>query len=734
MRRFVQLRKVEKDLRRVEAVFSSNNAPSSDPNSPIPTEDTSFIEAPPEMPSDELVGLFYKHGQWIKRDQIDFKKFDMAVEGGLPKPDSAALDSGRSGYSPVERLQVWTASFKNPKITICIPSKDRLDLLMPCLLSLERTTRGCPVEVIIGDTASTPQTFRFYREIGIPVVRFQTPFNFSNVCNSLASAAHGEYVLFLNNDTAAMTDGWPEILLRRVRGSEEVVGAVLVYPNGNRIQHAGLEILQHSDGHIYSAHTGANKSLDDLKNLDFEKAIAATGAFLFMHKKTFFRLGGFDVAFRFELNDADFCIRARQAGIPVSVCQEITFSHRESASRKDAYVYPEKEWRYFVGRCGTAVKEWQADRDVSPRLDKGRVLIVDDHIPDPSGGLHFPRTREFIRLLLLLNCRVSFLPMSSREAKQPWTNLWLDEGIDVVTNSANFMEFVRERAGYYDTIIVSRPHNFKKVHGFLRSHFPSAFVIYDSEALFFIRDELRAKTLGLNPAKAEEEGRAELDLMSRADRVIAVSSAEKHTILKRRPDLAGKVSVWGHSLPLRPTPASFHERSGLLFVGNLNEGNPNEDAIVHFTQTVYPKIRQALGCALTIVGSTPSPAVLRLASDSVRVTGFVPAEEMVGYYNSCRVFIVPHRFASGIPWKLHEAMSFGIPAVVTPLIGGQLILNGSEALIGKLPGEFVEKTIRLYNDPELWGSVRAKGLELVQKTCDPDIMRGELKNILMVRR
>lgn len=735
MQRFVQLRRVEPDLYRVEAVFFSPKYAGSEDES----GEVISVEAPAGKMGDELSRLMYRSGKWISPgadSETRLPPKPLPVLDPSPFVSDPTCEVGSKvppwvGYPPIDRLRAWIASWKHPKISILIPNFNKLDLLMPCLQSLERTTRGYSVEVIIGDTGSSPQTLRFYHEIGIPLVRCSLPFNFSKVCNALASAARGEYVLFLNNDTSAVTDGWPGILLRR--GREEIVGAVLVYPKTNKIQHAGLEMLQHDDGHIYSAHTGVHKPLEVLGSLDTERAIAVTGAFLFMPRKTFVRLGGFDVAFRFELNDADLCIRARQAGISVSVCKEVTFVHYESASRAGAYVYPEKEWRYFVGRCGTAVKEWQAGQYVTPRLDKGRVLIVDDHIPDPSGGLHFPRTREFIRLMLMLNCRVSFFPTASREAKQPWTNIWLGEGIDVVTNVDNFLDFSRERAGYYDTIIVSRPHNFKKVHALIRVHFPSAFVIYDSEALFFVRDRLRAKTLGLNPAKAEEEGKIELELMSRSDRVISVSSAEKHTIVTRRPDLAGKVFVWGHSLPLRPTPAPFHERRGILFVGNLNEGNPNEDAIVHFVQTIYPKIRQALGCALTIVGSSPSAKVLRLASDSVRVTGFVPESEMVAYYNNSRVFVVPHRFAAGIPWKLHEAMSFGIPAVVTPLIGSQLILDGTEALIARLPDEFVEKTIRLYNDPAIWSSVRAKGLDLVRRTCSPDTMRGELRKILMVR-
>ena len=60
-------------------------------------------------------------------------------------------------------------------------------------------------------------------------------------------------------------------------------------------------------------------------------------------------------------------------------------------------------------------------------------------------------------------------------------------------------KFARERAGYYEALIVSRPHNMHRAASILRRRFPNAPLIYDAEALYFVREELRAVVLGTKP-------------------------------------------------------------------------------------------------------------------------------------------------------------------------------------------------------------------------------------------
>src|SRR4029077_8904830 len=109
----------------------------------------------------------------------------------------------------------------------------------------------------------------------------------------------------------------------------------------------------------------------------------------------------------------------------------------------------------------------------------------------------------------------------------------------------------------YDALIVSRPHNMHRAAGTLRRYFPDAPLIYDAEALYFVREELRAVALGRNPDSVASRGQRGLEttLLRAADLVIAVSEHEHDMIVSLAPELAERVFVWGHPAPLRPTPS-----------------------------------------------------------------------------------------------------------------------------------------------------------------------------------
>ncbi len=95
--------------------------------------------------------------------------------------------------------------------------------------------------------------------------------------------------------------------------------------------------------------------------------------------------------------------------------------------------------------------------------------------------------------------------------------------------------------------------------------------------------------------------------------------------------------------------------------------------------------RSSLACPAHCAGvsgnaipSLPSKPSSRRASDSIVVTGYVP--DLADYYQSCRVFVAPLRFGAGISYKLTEAMSHGIPSVVSPLVAEGLMLTDGDSM------------------------------------------------------
>src|SRR6185437_11232589 len=118
-----------------------------------------------------------------------------------------------------------------------------LDLLVPCLLSLTRTT-GCS-EILIADSGSSCDTLSFYDDIKIKYVQVEGPFNFSKSCNRVAEAAEGELLLFLNSDTESLTADWEKTLIEF--HGKGVTGAPLVYKS-RTLQHVGVEAYKVEPG------------------------------------------------------------------------------------------------------------------------------------------------------------------------------------------------------------------------------------------------------------------------------------------------------------------------------------------------------------------------------------------------------------------------------------------------------------------------------------------------------
>jgi glycosyltransferase involved in cell wall biosynthesis len=210
--------------------------------------------------------------------------------------------------------------------------------------------------------------------------------------------------------------------------------------------------------------------------------------------------------------------------------------------------------------------------------------------------------------------------------------------------------------------------------------------------------------------------------------VISVSDAERAIFTKNG---VHPVHVLGHAIRPSPTPQTFENREGLLFVGALRLGTPNVDSVIWLVEEILPLIHARLGTKVpvTIVGVCDSERVWKLASDTIRVTGAV--EDLREYYNGARVFVAPTRYAAGIPHKIHETAAYGLPAVVTPLLASQLgWTDGCEISVAEDTEGFADRCVRLYQQKDEWGCLRKNALARVEKDCSVEVFKDRLARIL----
>ncbi len=357
-----------------------------------------------------------------------------------------------------------------------------------------------------------------------------------------------------------------------------------------------------------------------------------------------------------------------------------------------------------------------------------KLLFADMQVPAPEKGAGNPRAHEMIFAIKNLGHELTVYPHTVKTLPENRKNEYRDFGVGIITEERDL--FAPQNRNRYDIVIVSRPDVFAAVRGRMREHFPKAALVYDAEALFSEREILKNRIFGrldLIP-EAEKSLAWEFKLARKADYVVSVSNLEMRKMRER--GAVTNISVWGQPFEPQPGSRGFEQRAGLFFAGGyLVPESPNEHALVYFTREIFPAVNRRLACGFRIAGMDPCASIKALGSPSIKVLGYVP--DLGPEYDSARIFVVPHLFSAGIPAKLFETMSRGLPAVVSRHIAEQLQVETEDLfLIASSPAEFSEKICRLYRDRELWEKLRKNSLRYITENCSPEKMRKTMALIL----
>jgi GT2 family glycosyltransferase len=226
-----------------------------------------------------------------------------------------------------------------PIASIIIPTRDRWDLLGPCLESLKYTDWPTEhLEIIVVDNGSTESlTMKMLAEAEktnlIRVIRDDLQFNWSRLNNLAARESRGELLIFLNNDTEVMDNGWlKKLAAHALRPGTGAVGCKLLYPD-RTVQHGGVIAgIQGVAGH---AHLFVQANEGGYRNLAIttHEVSAVTGACLAVTRANFDAVSGFNENFRVAFNDIIFCFDLHMLGRRNVYVADSLFIHHESKSR-----------------------------------------------------------------------------------------------------------------------------------------------------------------------------------------------------------------------------------------------------------------------------------------------------------------------------------------------------------------------------------------------------------------
>jgi GT2 family glycosyltransferase len=256
----------------------------------------------------------------------------------------------------------------NPRVSIIIPTRDRVEMLRQCIESIRKKSTYRNYGIVVVDNASREQeTLDYLSSLKGKVIRYPHDFNYAKIVNLAAREADGSVLIFLNNDTEVISPEWIEAMLEHGQRPEvAAVGARLFYPDG-RVQHEGI-IIGLGGGSAGNVDHGGYFGLGEC----IHNCSAVTGACLLTRSSLFWELGGFDERLRVAFNDVDFCLRAQQKGYRIVYTPFATLYHHESASRGS--LHPGEDEKLFRTRWGNPGE--YRDPYYNPNLDLRRPFNI----------------------------------------------------------------------------------------------------------------------------------------------------------------------------------------------------------------------------------------------------------------------------------------------------------------------------------------------------------------------
>ncbi|HEY4472550.1 MAG TPA: glycosyltransferase [Stellaceae bacterium] len=725
--------------RRTGAAEISPTKPSpTKPGAPAPVvEQPSRAEpvpAPPRRDGREQLADFLRSefgGDTLERVRGYFGIIDALAPDAEPALRREHLDS------LTERLRLLSKAADDGRpidASIVIPVFNSIGYTIACVLSLLEHGANSRFEIIIADDASSDETAAVFGAIGgvVRCVTQETNQGFSGNCNRAAREARGRYVALLNNDTFVL-EGWLDELLAPFECFSGVglTGSKLLMPDGT-LQEAGGIIWRDASGWNFGRTQDPTlPEFNYVKDVDY-----VSGASLAVPKAVWDEIGGFDERYRpayFEDSDLAFTLRAK--GLRTLYAPGSALIHHEGVSNGTDLAAGIKA--YQVTNTPKFIEKWQDvlatehfpnGEEVFLARDRSRqkkhMLVIDHYVPQPDRDAGSRTLFSYIKMFVEGGLQVSFWPDNLYRDKD-YLKALQDLGVEVLYGSqlvGRFPEWITERGRYLDYVFLSRAHVAINYIDHIRDQ-SAAKLLYYGHDLAYERLKQEYALTGKTKIKEEIDYWYELEqkIWRKTDVLYYPAQEEVEAVEDAAPDkTVRKFSIYVYPesdiaearvrLDRMANPAPT-----VMFVGGYRH-RPNVDGALWFVREILPLVQRRIPEIRTILaGSFPPPAITRLASGNVLVTGYIADPVLEWLYRSANAAILPLRFGGGVKGKLIEALRFGVP-VVTTRWGAQGLPQPEDrvALAGS-PEEFAERLIETITMPEVARERARNGLDFIEQ-------------------
>jgi GT2 family glycosyltransferase len=242
--------------------------------------------------------------------------------GGSLTPASTWLL--RSGHQVPDR----------PDVTVCVLVLDRTDLIEGCLQSVAHSTSLAVETIVVANGTPEAAMGPLTRREDIVLLRSSVNLGFGGGNNLAAEFAHGDYLVFVNDDSI-LDPGCVDRLVARASTDAGIgaVGSRIVSADGT-IQEAGAVLWKDGSAtHVGRGLAGDAAAFVTSRDVDYSSANG-----LLVRRSAWDAVGGFDEHyFPAYYEDVDLCMRLRAHGLRVVYEPGAKLVHLESQSTPDHF-------------------------------------------------------------------------------------------------------------------------------------------------------------------------------------------------------------------------------------------------------------------------------------------------------------------------------------------------------------------------------------------------------------
>ncbi|HCG5122453.1 TPA: glycosyltransferase family 4 protein [Vibrio parahaemolyticus] len=386
------------------------------------------------------------------------------------------------------------------------------------------------------------------------------------------------------------------------------------------------------------------------------------------------------------------------------VLRTASLKETHSSSHLSLYVPGSTSYCYFSETEKLHVNGLEDAYSLPPKRNK--VLFIDSQVPSLGRDAGSYAAIQEMKLVQGLGFDVTFCPENLKNIDGN-TEFLQSQGIEVLYAPfyQSVYDVVTKRGHEFSAVYITRYGVAEKWIELIRSFIPHAKILFNNADLHFLR-ELR-QALALNDPKAIEASldtrERELEVCKKVDAVLCYNTTEQAVITSHTLE-AGKLYTTPWVLESQGLGFPLERRQGLVFLGSAAHA-PNIDALNFLHDKVMPLLRaERPDIRLYVYGSGMEGLSSTYNSENIVIKGF--ARSLDDVFHQHRVFVCPLSFGAGIKGKVLDAMTYGVPCVLSDIAAeGTGLEQGVNTLIAHSEKEWAEAIIKLYEDEELWNSL-----------------------------